>query len=249
MPGPIQLFNARFLPLTLQQTVDQLFADLAAGRRGWLETVNVAILMMMRADDRLQSFVDRARWVVVDGQPLVWTSKLYGTPLPERVSGVDLVEPLCAGAESRGLGVYLLGASQDVVEAVAQRLQSQFPKLKLHHANGYFSAAEAAQRAEAVAASGASILFVAMGVPRQEVFIEQQWERLGVGLAIGVGGSFDVLAGIRKRAPVWVQNIGMEWFYRLIQEPGRMWKRYLVTNTQFILLFLKGWLIPSLRRK
>jgi N-acetylglucosaminyldiphosphoundecaprenol N-acetyl-beta-D-mannosaminyltransferase len=100
-----------------------------------------------------------------------------------------------------------------------------------------------------VAASGASVLLVGMGVPRQEEFIEAQWPRLGVKLAIGVGGSFDVLAGLRKRAPHWVQAVGMEWFYRLVQEPGRLWKRYLVTNTQFVLLVLRALLFPRFRSR
>lgn len=92
------------------------------------------------------------------------------------------------------------------------------------------------QRADVIRAAGTDILFVAMGVPRQEEFIEEHWDRLGVGIAIGVGGSFDVLAGLRARAPNWVQRIGMEWFYRLIQEPRRLFVRYLVTNSQFVCL-------------
>lgn len=246
---PVRLLNGAFNAWTLDECVNHLFADMAAGRRGWLATVNVAILMMMREDPSLQRFVDRATWTVCDGQPLVWASRWFGTPLPERVTGVDLVERLLAQAQAQGLGVYLLGASQEVIDRLAQRMQRQFPQLKLHHGNGYFKAAEAPHRAEAVAASGASILLVGMGVPRQEKFIEQQWERLGVKLAIGVGGSFDVLAGLRDRAPQWVQRIGMEWAYRLIQEPGRLWKRYLTTNTRFLLLLLRALVLPRYRTR
>lgn len=249
MPEPISILNGRFLPVTLQGCTQMLFDDMAAGKTGWLATVNVSILMMMRESPKLQAFVDRARWTVADGQPLVWASRWFGTPLPERVTGVDLVEHLCAEAQSRGMGVYFLGASQPVLDALVLKLKAQYPTLAIGHANGYFSAADAGQRAAAVAASGASILLVGMGVPRQEEFIESQWDHLGVQLAIGVGGSFDVLAGLRKRAPDWVQAVGMEWFYRLIQEPGRLWRRYLVTNTQFVMLLLRALLMPKFRSR
>lgn len=243
----VRLFNGRFDACTLAQCVDRLMADIAQGQRGWLCTVNVAILMMMRDSPALQAFADRARWTVADGQPLIWASRWFGRPLPERVTGVDLVHALCTQAEARGLGIYLLGATDTIITTLAQQLQRQYPHLKLHWADGYFSAAEAPSRAEAVARSGAQILLVGMGVPRQEQFIETQWERLGVQVAIGVGGSFDVLAGLRARAPAWVQRIGMEWFYRLVQEPRRLWRRYLVTNTQFVALLLKALISPRHR--
>lgn len=247
MLNPIRILNGQFLPVTLPQCTDTLFADMAAGKRGWLATVNVSILMMMRESSALQTFVDKATWTVADGQPLIWASKWFGTPLPERVTGVDLVEQLCERAQLEGVGVYFLGASQDVVNTMVQRLQAQYPRLSIGCCDGYFPEAGAAARADLVAASGAAILFVGMGVPRQERFIEQQWGRLGVKLAIGVGGSFDVLAGLRMRAPIWVQRIGMEWMYRLVQEPGRLWKRYLVTNTQFVLLLVRALLISRYR--
>lgn len=249
MPEPIRILNGRFLPVTLSGCTQKLFADMAAGKSGWLATVNVSILMMMRESPKLQGFVDRATWTVADGQPLVWASRWFGTPLPERVTGVDLVEQICAEAQLRGMGVYFLGASQPVLDALVLKLQSQYPRLSIGHANGYFPATDATQRAADVAASGASVLLVGMGVPRQEEFIETQWPHLGVKLAIGVGGSFDVLAGLRKRAPHWVQVVGMEWFYRLVQEPGRLWQRYLVTNTQFVFLLLRALLFPSFRSR
>jgi len=108
--------------------------------------------------------------------------------------------------------------------------------------------AESEARAQAVAASGAKILVVAMGVPRQEYFIEEYWDRLGVSFAIGVGGSFDVLAGLRKRAPEIVQRVGMEWAFRLVQEPRRLWKRYLVTNARFLSLISRE-LVSSLKQR
>jgi N-acetylglucosaminyldiphosphoundecaprenol N-acetyl-beta-D-mannosaminyltransferase len=235
----IRLLNADFDPLTLPQTVDAVFSLLGAGRRGWLCTVNVAILMMMRADARLQSFVDRAALVVADGQPLVWCAPWFGQSLPERVTGVDLMDALCERAAREGARVYLLGATGEIVATVAQRLRGRHANLQVEYADGYFSKDEAAERAGRIRASGADILFVGMGVPRQENFLEEQWDRLGVGMAIGVGGSFDVLAGLRSRAPAWVQKAGMEWLFRLLQEPRRLFARYLTTNSLFVWLLLR----------
>jgi N-acetylglucosaminyldiphosphoundecaprenol N-acetyl-beta-D-mannosaminyltransferase len=232
----VRFLNGRFDPLTLPQTVDAVFGLLRSGKRGWVCTVNVAILMMMRADVRLQDFVDRAALVVADGRPLVWCAPWLGQSLPERVAGVDLVDALCKRATGEGKRVYLLGATEEVVNRAAQRLRDRFPGLQVDCANGYFSKEEAPVRARQVRASGSDLLFVGMGVPRQEYFLEEHWDRLGVDVAVGVGGSFDVLAGLRARAPKWMQLIGMEWLFRLIQEPRRLLVRYLVTNTQFIWL-------------
>jgi N-acetylglucosaminyldiphosphoundecaprenol N-acetyl-beta-D-mannosaminyltransferase len=193
---------------------------------------------MMRSDARLQSFTERAAVVVADGRPLVWLARWLGQPLPERVAGVDLIDALCERAALEGKGVYLLGATEKIVAAVAERLRLRHAGLEVAWGDGYFGSAEAPARAERVRASRAAILFVGMGVPRQERFVEEQWERLGVGMALCVGGSFDVLAGERARAPLWAQRSGLEWLFRLAQEPRRLFMRYLVTNTTFLWLAL-----------
>jgi N-acetylglucosaminyldiphosphoundecaprenol N-acetyl-beta-D-mannosaminyltransferase len=233
----IRILNGHFDSLTTHGTVDTIFASLSTGQRGWLCTVNVSILMMMRGDARLQSFVDRAALVVADGQPLIWCAPKKS--LPERVAGVTLVEALCERAAREGKRVYLLGATKEIVAALAQRLRTQYANLQLDYADGYFTQDQAQARAKGVRAFGTDILFVGMGVPRQEYFLDEQWEHLGVGMAIGVGGSFDVLAGLRARAPLWMQKIGMEWFFRMIQEPRRLFMRYLTTNSLFIWLIFR----------
>ena len=232
----VRFLNGQFDPLTLSQTVDAIFRLLDAGRRGWLCTVNVAILMMMRSDVRLQKFVERAALVVADGQPLIWCAPWLGGTLPERVTGLHLVDAICERAAREGTRVYLLGATADVVAKAAQRLRARFERLHIEYADGYFTKDEGPVRADNIRASGAKILFVGMGVPRQENFLEEQWDRLGVGMAIGVGGSFDVLSGLRAGAPTWVEKIGMEWLFRMIQDPRHLFMRYLVTNTQFVWL-------------
>ncbi|MDD9946251.1 MAG: WecB/TagA/CpsF family glycosyltransferase [Myxococcales bacterium] len=231
----LQILNGSFDPLTLDEAVTRCIEHVEAGERGWLCTVNVAILMMMRHDPFLQGFVERAKFVVADGQPLVWAAPMLGGTLPERVAGVELVEVLSARAAARGHSVYLMGATRDIVDGVASHLQATTSGLKLAGiADGYFGPDEASGRARAIADSGANILFVAMGVPRQERFLDEHWDELGVNLAIGVGGSFDVIAGVRSRAPDFVQKAGLEWLYRLAQEPRRLGKRYLTTNSEFL---------------
>lgn len=233
--GSIRILNGRFDRLSADQAVENIVRTIRAGGRGILCTVNVAILMMMRSDARLQRFVDSSRWVVADGQPIVWISRFQQRPLPARVTGIDLIDLLCARAAREGIGVYFLGADGKTVRIVADTLRERHAGLQVCGcADGYFGSEQAPARARAVAESGADLLFVAMGVPRQEHFIEEQWQRLGARVVIGVGGSFDVLAGLRKRAPRFIQNAGLEWAYRLVQEPRRLFKRYLVTNSQFI---------------
>lgn len=233
----VRILNAEFDALTLEESVDAAIMHVHEGRRGWLCTVNVAILMMMRDDPWLQSFVERATFIVADGQPLVWFAPMFDAHLPTRIAGVDMVFALARRCELESIEVGLVGAKRPVVDAVAERLQEHFPGLRIACVqDGYFGPEEAPARADAIRESGAKILFVGMGVPRQERFIEALWDRLGVNLAIGVGGSFDVLAGIRARAPKAVQKTGFEWAYRLAQEPGRLWRRYLTTNSRFLAL-------------
>jgi N-acetylglucosaminyldiphosphoundecaprenol N-acetyl-beta-D-mannosaminyltransferase len=239
LPHQVRILNARFDPLTLLQTVDSVFDLLRAGQRGWLCTVNVSILMMMRTNWCLQNFVDQAALTVADGQPLIWCASWFGRFLPERVAGIELIDALCARAAREGKRVYLLGSTEAIIDTAAQRLRERHTNLHVEWAHGYFSQDQASARADRIRASGADILFVGIGVPRQENFIDEQWDRLGVGMAIGVGGSFDVVGGRRSRAPVWMQKSGLEWMYRAIQEPRRLFPRYLITNSKMVWLVLR----------
>jgi N-acetylglucosaminyldiphosphoundecaprenol N-acetyl-beta-D-mannosaminyltransferase len=235
----VRVLNGFFDRVTLQETVDWATQWIQSGYRGYICTVNVAILMMMRANPRLQKFVERAALVVADGQPIVWTSHWLSQGLPERVTGIDLIDALAERAEREKFRIYLLGASREVIEQTAKNLKKQHPQLEICGINdGYFSPSQVAERVRHIRQSGAQILLVGMGVPRQEFFLEENWSELGVNLAIGVGGSFEVIAGKKLRAPRWVQETGFEWFYRLLQEPKRLWKRYLLTNLQFIVHLL-----------
>ncbi|MFB2934269.1 WecB/TagA/CpsF family glycosyltransferase [Aerosakkonemataceae cyanobacterium BLCC-F154] len=235
----LPILNGYFDHVTIDETVDWATQWIKSGCRGYICTVNVAILMMMASDRRLQKFINKAALVVADGKPIVWASRWLSRPLPERVTGIDLIDALAKQSEQENFSIYLLGAKKAVIETVAARLQAKYPKLKISGvADGYFSPDEAPERVKEIRESGANILLVGMGVPRQEFFLEQYWSDLGVNLGLGVGGSFEVIAGQKKRAPKFMQELGLEWFYRLFQEPRRLWKRYLITNSRFIYCLL-----------
>jgi N-acetylglucosaminyldiphosphoundecaprenol N-acetyl-beta-D-mannosaminyltransferase len=245
----VRILNCAFDPLPRCEAVDAVFQALSAGTRGWLCTANVAALIMMRKDRRLQSFIEQALLVVADGQPIVWCAPLFGPRLPERVTGIDLIDSLCARAEVEGKGVYLLGTTKPLLRKAIAVLRTRYPRLQIDGADGYFSMdSDSSCRANQIRASGAELLFVGMGSPRQEIFISENWNELGVGLAIGVGGSFDVIAGARSRAPRWVRHIGLEWLVRLVQEPRRLLWRYAATNSKFCLLIANVIVKRLLRR-
>src|SRR5699024_9033678 len=168
-------------------------------------------------------------------------------PLKERVAGIDLFENLLGLADQKGYSIYLLGAKPRVLEILVQKLSNRYsPHLIAGAHHGYFSKDEEIKLVNAINNSGAKLLFVAMSSPKKEIFLDTHKTGLqNINFFMGVGGSFDVLAGKTKRAPKWMQNLGLEWFYRFIQEPKRMWKRYLIGNTKFISLVLKEKFRPS----
>lgn len=232
------VLNGSFHALTFAETVDAIFCHVGSAQTGWLCTVNVSTLMRMRRDPALQSMVDRAALVVADGQPIVWYSRLLRRRLPERVTGIDLVSAICARAQETGARVYLLGSTHVLLERAIASLKATYPGLRIEGSDGYFTPADAPARADAIRAAQADILIVGMGSPRQEEFIERYCERTGVKIAMGAGGSFDVLAGARFRAPLRVQKAGLEWVVRLAQEPRRLLPRYVRTNSEFCYLII-----------
>jgi N-acetylglucosaminyldiphosphoundecaprenol N-acetyl-beta-D-mannosaminyltransferase len=165
----------------------------------------------------------------------VWASKLLGTPLPERVAGVDLMQELFALSEHRGWPIFILGARPDVLATAVGVIRGRHPGLTVAgFRDGYFTDDEVGDVCAEIRASGAKMLFVAMGTPRKEYFLGEHGPTLGVPFVMGVGGSIDVVAGITKRAPLLWQRAGLEWLYRLLQEPRRMFRRYVTTNTAFV---------------
>ena len=240
------ILNCGFNAVTEAEVLQWYMGGLTARRARYITTVNVAILMMMRQNKRLQQFVDESDLTVADGLPIIWLSKLIKAPLPERVTGIDLCNKFSALAAQTGQSVYLLGASQQVVNKTRQTLLVDHPTLIIAGtSHGYFHESDAAKKVDEINKSGVDILFVAMGVPRQEYFLQDNLGRLNIKLAIAIGGSFDVIAGFKKRAPLWMQKTGLEWLFRTAQEPKRLAKRYIITNAQFLVLSFKALLFKQ----
>ena len=179
--------------------------------------------------------VAEAHLVTADGQAVVWASRLLGGRVRERVAGVDLMERLIAHAADRGYSVYFLGARREIVDTCVAIACERFPQLRVAGArDGYFTD-EGAVIAE-IRATAPDIVFLGFGTPAKEYFMRRRYRELGVPFVMGVGGSFDVYAGAIKRAPVWLQRAGLEWAFRVAQEPRRMWKRYLIGNSRFVVI-------------
>ncbi|HVT77469.1 MAG TPA: WecB/TagA/CpsF family glycosyltransferase, partial [Acidimicrobiales bacterium] len=190
----------------------------------------------------LAEVLANADMVNVDGQSIVWASRLLRAKVPERVAGIDFMEALIARAAERGWGVYFLGATDAALEACVAHFQGRFPELIVSGShNGYWTDEEQADVFGEVAASGAQLVLVALPTPRKEYLVGDNLAAFGNALVVGVGGSFDVFGGLVSRAPKWAQNWGLEWAHRLAQEPRRMWKRYLVGNSKFCYLVARTW--------
>ena len=209
----------------------------------YVAVVNVAKLVKMRSDLELAQSVLAADLIGADGVPVVWASRLLGLPLPGRVNGTDLMYKLLEIGNDAGYRIFFFGATQEVLEKVLQVVRIDYPGVKIagsHH--GYFSRSEEWAVVEKIRAAKADIIFIAFGTPKKELWVKKYLAAMGVPVVHGVGGSFDVLAGVIPRAPRWMQTNGLEWLFRLSQEPRRMWRRYLVTNTLFTMLLVKAYL-------
>jgi N-acetylglucosaminyldiphosphoundecaprenol N-acetyl-beta-D-mannosaminyltransferase len=199
--------------------------------------INVSKLVAMRADDQLRYAGERCELVTADGQPVVWASRLLGDPLPTRVAGIDLMQALLARAARQGYRIYILGARPEVIERAVAHVRSRYPGIAVAgYRDGYYEDEHEPAVAAEIAAAAPDILFVAMSSPRKEYFLMRHGRTMGVPFVMGVGGAVDVMAGVTRRAPVVMQRTGLEWLFRLAQEPRRLGIRYASTNTRFVAL-------------
>jgi len=198
-------------------------------------TANASHLCMMRHDPELAQACRAGNLILADGMSVLWSLRAAGRPMPERVTGVDLMARLLDAAGKQRLRVYFLGARREVLMKLVERTRAQHPGLEIAgFRDGYFGPDDHLSLVEEIRESRAHILFVGMPSPFKETWCERHRERLDVPVIIGVGGSFDVLAGFIRRAPRWMQSRGLEWFWRLLMEPRKLWKRYLTTNSEFV---------------
>lgn len=236
----INILNCPIDTLTMKETVDKIDDSIKNNISLHHVVVNASKLVHMKKNKELHTSVVNSDIINPDGQAVVWASKVLGQPLPERVAGIDLMQNLVKLAHEKNYKVFFFGANEKVVSEVVKRYSEVYsPNVVAGYRNGYFDKDEEQNIAEEIAKSGADILFVAISSPTKEIFLNTYKDIIQTPFIMGVGGSFDVVSGKVERAPIWMQKYGLEWFYRFLQEPRRMWKRYLYTNSMFLWLVFK----------
>jgi N-acetylglucosaminyldiphosphoundecaprenol N-acetyl-beta-D-mannosaminyltransferase len=241
-PEQVTLFGIPVNNLTMEETVDRIEAMIGDGAIHQHVVVNVDKIVKMESNPVLRAAVLDCDLINADGQPVIWVSNLVQAPLKERVTGIDLFDALIARCAERGLRPYLVGARQKVVEETVEQLKRKYPTLQLAGwRNGYWSAEEEARVVQEIKATRPNVLCMAVGSPKQELFLNKWKKEMQVPFVMGVGGSFDVTAGVLRRAPLWMQDSGLEWLFRLAQEPRRLWRRYLVEDMAFFRLVWREW--------
>jgi N-acetylglucosaminyldiphosphoundecaprenol N-acetyl-beta-D-mannosaminyltransferase len=236
----ITLFGCPIDNLGFDDTLKRIEDSIQNGKPIRHCAVNAAKIVKIQTDKKLREIVATSDLINPDGQSIVWASRFLKKPLPERVTGIDLMQKLLELAADKGYKVFLFGATEEVIWELREKLRRELPHLNLvGYRNGYFSPDEEKGIVREINEKRPDMLFVGMGSPKKEYWMNKYQSALKVPFRMGVGGSFDVLVGKTKRAPHWMQKLGLEWFYRFLQEPARMWKRYLVTNTLFLFYLFK----------
>lgn len=243
----IEFFGVNLDLLTMEETLSKISEFIDKKQCVQHVVVNVAKLVYSQKDNHLREIINSCPIINVDGAGVILGAKFLGVNIPERVTGIDLMQNLIELSASKGYRVYFFGAKEEIVSKVVEIYKTKYPDLIVAgYRNGYYSDENEEAIADDIKKSEADILFVAMGSPKKEIFLNKYSEQLQVPFTMGVGGSFDVVAGKVKRAPVWMQNLDSEWIFRLIQEPRRMWKRYFITNSIFLLMLIREFFMKKL---
>ena len=237
--------------LSFKETLDLIETFVGSGTPHRHVAVNVDKVLRARSDPFFRRIIEEADLISADGQPVIWAARLLGVRTRGRVAGVDLMQSLVTRSEQRGWRVYFLGAREAVLTKMVAQYRARFPGLQIAgYRHGYWESADEERAiAEQVRAAKPDLLFIGVSSPKKEIFAHRNAGAMGVPFIMGVGGSFDVIAGVTRRAPVWMQRGGLEWFWRFLQEPRRMWRRYFVHDIKFVGLvareFVQGRRIPS----
>lgn len=238
------LLNTYINNITMPETVEVIERMIASDKKSYVVAINVDVIMKIENDPYLKKVVDSADIVLVDGKPLVWISKLHGKPLKEKISGSDLVPLLCEVAAQKGYKVFIIGGKEGIAEQAKQQLESRLPKLQII---GTYAPpfgfekndAELAKINQMISKVHPDLLIVCFGCPKQEKWIYENIGKYDAKVSVCAGATVDFLAGNVKRAPRWMSEHGLEWFYRFLQEPKRMFKRYFVDDVKIIGLVKK----------
>ena len=236
----IQILNTIIDVLSVQETIDLVEQYILKKEPLHLMGVNADKINEVNENERMKQIVNSCGIINADGASVVLAGKYLGKLLPERVAGVDLMQSLVALSEEKGYSIYLLGAKQEVVEKTAEVLKTRHPELRIAGIhNGYFKESQWSKISAELKAAAPDLVFVGITSPTKEYLIEYLQNNGHDSVFMGVGGSFDVISGKIPRAPVWMQKMNLEWLFRVIQEPKRLFKRYFVGNLKFIKAVLK----------
>lgn len=235
-----EILNTYVDALTMDQTIERIIGIIDRGIPTQHVVINASKINLMEKDSSLQKIVNNCELINADGSSVLLAAKILNIPLKERVTGIDLFEELVKVSREKEYKIFLFGAKEDIVTTVKHKFETNYPGIKIvGYRNGYFKESDNTAIVKEINESQADIVFVAFSSPQKEYWIHQNIDELHAPFIMGVGGSFDVFAGKTKRSPKCLQKIGMEWFYRFIQEPRRMWKRYIIGNFTFLKLVFK----------
>ena len=242
----VRMFGISVADVTLIEASER-FSEIARQKETRvIFTANVEHVVLLSSDPEFRMAYGAADYVLADGMPLVWFSRFICDALPERVTGSDLLPEICRMAEKKSLKVFFLGGTPEVTPKAVENLQRRFPALQMVGiATPWIDLSDgesvSSGLVESINQSGADILFVGFGAPKQELWITRNRKRLKTGIVLAVGGTFDFLAGKTVRAPLWMQRSGLEWLWRLLHEPKRLWRRYLIGNVRFLVIAWREW--------
>ena len=241
MPSSIQIHGFRIDCVTMDDALSLCEKFITEGGPHHIVTADASMVMTARENSEFREIAGKAALVTPDGAGILWASKRLGTPVPAKVSGVELSEKLVALSGEKGWRVYFLGAGPGVAEAAAQKMREKYAGANIVGVrDGYFKPDEEASMIAEVSAARPDILLVALGIPRQEKLIDRYKDQLGAKILIGVGGTLDVFSGTVKRAPAWMQRAGLEWLWRVASSPNAARFKKLAVLPRFALLTLKS---------
>jgi N-acetylglucosaminyldiphosphoundecaprenol N-acetyl-beta-D-mannosaminyltransferase len=221
--------------LSFEEAVSRIHSFITSGNTHRYFALNIHKVAAFRHVPDLLRIANESDLVTADGTPIVWLSRWLGKPLKERVTGADLMDGLIALAAKHRYKVYFLGANAPALDAAISKYKQCYPNLRIAgYRHGYWEREEEASIIKDIQDAQPDILFLGISSPKKELFMDTHFHELNVPFMMGVGGAFDIAAGVTKRAPIWMQRNGLEWFWRVLQEPGRMWKRYLADGIAFL---------------
>lgn len=238
------LLNTYINNVTMSETIKEIEAMIASDKKSYIVAINVDVVMKIEDDSYLKKIVDSADMVLVDGKPLVWISKMHGKPLKAKISGSDLVPLLCEVAAKKNYSMFIIGGKDGVAEQAKRRIKEKLPQIKIV---GTYAPPMGFEKDKAelnkinklISEKKPDLLIACFGCPKQEKWIYENINKYDAKVSVCAGATVDFLAGNVKRAPRWMSEHGLEWFYRFLQEPKRMFKRYFVDDIKIVKLIRK----------